>query len=61
VPRGWRLEKSQSLADVAPRSQAVLTATLRAIDPDEVAVLTADIQFAGYDLRAFTEAILERE
>jgi glyoxylase-like metal-dependent hydrolase (beta-lactamase superfamily II) len=61
VPRGWRLEKSQTMADIAPRSQAVLTATLRAIDPDEVAVLTADIQFAGYDLRAFTEAILERE
>jgi len=61
VPRWWRLEKSQSLADVAPRSQAVLAATLRAVDPDEVAVLTADIQIAGYDLRAFTEAILERE
>lgn len=61
VPRGWRLEKSQSMADIAPRSQAALTATLRAIDPDEVAVLTADIQFAGYDFRAFTEAILERE
>jgi hypothetical protein len=37
----------------------VLPVTLRAVAAGEVAVLTADVFFAGFELRRWTEALLE--
>lgn len=61
VPAGWVLEKGEDRGTIAGKSGGVFRATLRAVKPSEVSVLTADVAFAGFDLRRWTEAILESE
>ena len=41
------------------RTAGAAVATLRAAGAPEVAVLTADVAFAGFEFRRWTEAILE--
>jgi glyoxylase-like metal-dependent hydrolase (beta-lactamase superfamily II) len=61
VPKGWELVKGADRVTVAPHSGGVLPVTLRAMAPGEVSVLTVDVAFAGFDLRRWTEALLERD
>ena len=59
VPEGWRLEAGESRVSIPARSEGAAKARLRAAAPPECAVLTTDIAFAGFDLRRWTEALLE--
>jgi len=61
VPAGWELVKGESRVTIGPKRAGAAKATLRAKAPGEVAVLTADVAFAGFDLRRWTEALLERD
>jgi len=61
VPKGWELVRSAERVTVPAHSGGVLPAVLRAANPAEVSVLTADVIFAGFDLRRWTEALLERD
>jgi len=61
VPKGWELVKSSDRLTVPAHTAGVFPAVLRATAPAEVAVLTVDIQFAGFELRRWTEALLERD
>ncbi len=61
VPKGWELIRGAERVTVPARSGGVLAVQLRAVAPAEVSVLTADILFAGFDLRRWTEALLERD
>lgn len=60
VPAGWQLVRGDRQVRAGARQPAVARATLRATAPSDVAVLTVDIAFAGFDLRRWTEALLER-
>jgi len=61
VPKGWELVRGAERVTVAAHSGGVLPVVLRAAEPGEVAVLTVDVAFAGFDLRRWTEALLERD
>lgn len=61
VPKGWELIRGAERVTVPARSGGVLAVQLRAVGAAEVSVLTADILFAGFDLRRWTEALLERD
>jgi glyoxylase-like metal-dependent hydrolase (beta-lactamase superfamily II) len=59
VPKGWKLVRGGERVTVGPRSTGAVPVTVQAVAAGEVAVLTADVQFAGLDLRRWTEALLE--
>lgn len=59
VPAGWELVARAERVTVGPRSSGVLEATLRAVSPAELAVMTADVTFAGFTFPRWTEALLE--
>lgn len=59
APEGWRLEEGGRSVSIPPRSEGTVRARLAADAPPEAAVLTVDIAFAGFDLRRWTEALLE--
>ncbi|MBL8241427.1 MAG: MBL fold metallo-hydrolase [Bryobacterales bacterium] len=61
VPKGWELVSSADRVTVAARSVGSVPITLRATSPEELSVLTANVAFAGFDLRHWTEALLERD
>jgi hypothetical protein len=61
VPAGWELVSGQERAMVAAKTGGVFKAVLRAVKAEEVSVLTVDVSFAGFALRRWTEAILERD
>ncbi len=59
APPGWRLKEGGRSVLIPPRSEGTVRARLAAVSPPEVAVLTVDVAFAGFDLRRWTEALLE--
>lgn len=59
VPPGWTLVSGEQRVTVPARTAGAAVATLRAGAAPEVAVLTADVAFAGFEFRRWTEAILE--
>lgn len=61
APAGWRVARGEERITVPAKSTGAAKVTLAAESPGEVAVLTADVAFAGFDLRRWTEALLERE
>ncbi|MBI2685442.1 MAG: MBL fold metallo-hydrolase [Acidobacteria bacterium] len=61
VPAGWEVVRAAERVTIGARTGSAVKATLRAVTPGEVAVLTADVAFAGFDLRRWTEALLERD
>jgi glyoxylase-like metal-dependent hydrolase (beta-lactamase superfamily II) len=61
VPKGWELVSGGDRVTVGARSTGVVPVTLRAVGAAELAVLTADVAFAGFELRRWTEALLERD
>ena len=61
VPKGWELVRGAERVTVEAHSGGVLPVVLRAAEPGEVSVLTVDVAFAGFDLRRWTEALLERD
>jgi glyoxylase-like metal-dependent hydrolase (beta-lactamase superfamily II) len=61
VPKGWELVSGETRATVAGKGVGVFKAVLRAAGAGEVSVLTVDVGFAGFELRRWTEALLERD
>lgn len=61
VPKGWELVSGKTRATVAGKGVGVFKAVLRAVAAAEVSVLTVDVGFAGFELRRWTEALLERD
>lgn len=59
VPEGWRLLEGQKQAKAGPRQKAVLRVRLMAEGSASAGILTADIAFASFELRRWSEAMLE--
>ncbi|MBM3784971.1 MAG: MBL fold metallo-hydrolase [Acidobacteria bacterium] len=59
VPSGWTLVRGDAKAQAGARATAIARARLRPNGPAEVSVVTADVDFDGLKLPAWTEAILE--
>ncbi len=61
VPPGWKLVSAEDRVAVPGKTTGAVKATFRSDSAPDFSLLTADIAFAGFDLRRWTEAILERD
>jgi hypothetical protein len=61
VPEGFRVEPEEAALTVGPRDEkpVAFNVTVPASFAEPVAVITADVAFAGWDLRHWCEALIE--
>jgi glyoxylase-like metal-dependent hydrolase (beta-lactamase superfamily II) len=59
APEGWRVVEGQRQVKAGPNQKGVLKVRLISEDGAPAGILTADIAFSGFELRRWSEAMLE--